>query len=272
VTTRVLVNGAADDAVAVNDRGFQYGDGLFETVAVRDGMPLLWSRHLARLHRGAERLGLALPDAAVLTREAHALCHGLARAVLKLVISRGPGARGYRLPASPQPTRVLSVVDGPVTLDATDTATVRLCATRLSLQPALAGVKHLNRLEQVLARAEWGDDYSEGLMSDTAGNIIEGTASNVFLVADGVLCTPDVSQCGVAGVVRELVLERAPALGIRCLVQPITLDLLYRADEMFLTNSLIGVRPVTRLEQRTYAIGQITEDIRQTLKQIDAIV
>jgi 4-amino-4-deoxychorismate lyase len=270
---RMLVNGQPGDTVSANDRGFQYGDGLFETIAVRAGAPLLWERHLARLQRGARRLRLELPEAAVITEEAARLCRGSEHAVLKVIVTRGPGARGYRAPDDPRPTRVMHVGEWPYPLGVADAgAAVRICDTRLSSQPALAGLKHLNRLEQVLARTEWGDDFAEGLMLDFAGHVVDGTQSNVFAVIGDVLYTPDLSQCGVAGILREMLLERAAVLGIGCRVEPLPLDRLCNASEIFLTNSLFGVRPVTRLEQRTYAIGEITQILKKDLGRADATV
>lgn len=265
---RALVNGETIDFVSIQDRGFQYGDGLFETFAVRDGKPLLWERHLARLMLGAKRLQMALPDSALLQREALALCRGLDRAVLKLVITRGNSARGYRVTDNEPATRVLSVHDWPQRAESE--VAVRLCQTRLAINPALAGIKHLNRLEQVLARAEWGDEFAEGVVLDTAGQVIEATGSNIFIVKDSTLLTPDLRASGIAGVMRAMVLECAAARNISCEVTSLSVDALLSADEMFLTNSIIGIRSVKRFEQKTYAISEITQTLRQDLETAGA--
>ena len=272
MTPRILIDGQPADAISVQDRGFLYGDGLFETLAVRNGVALLWQRHMSRLQRGAERLHLPSPALATLEQEVSTLCQGVDRAVLKIIVTRGSGMRGYRPPAKTSPTRVLNLSEWPRELGPVDTGiALRVCRMRLSANPALAGLKHLNRLEQVLARAEWGDEYAEGIMLDVAGLVIEATAANVFAIERGVLYTPDLSQCGVAGVMRELVLERAAVLGIRCRIEPLPLERLYGADEVFLTNSLIGIRSVTRLEHRTYAIGETTQTLRKDLEEADAV-
>ena len=262
-----LVNGVATDTVSARDRGFQYGDGLFETIAVHRGTPLLWEQHAQRLLAGAVRLDMPAPETALLRAEADQLCRGVERGVLKIILTRGVSGRGYRPDASISATRVLSLSpwpDYPPSWGEEGVA-VRLCRTRLASQPRLAGLKHLNRLEQVLARAEWDDEYAEGLMQDESGNIIEGTMTNVFLVEEGTLCTPEVTRCGVEGVMRGAVLEQARCLGIACRVGPVTATQLEHADELFLTNSLIGLWPVRRIENRSYTIGQTTRKIQQAI-------
>lgn len=269
----VLVNGVAVDTVSVRDRGFQYGDGLFETIAVHRGVSLLWERHVQRLRAGALRLGMSPPEPALLRAEADQLCRGIERGVLKIILTRGIATRGYRSETSATPTRVLSLSPWPEHPSSWSVAGVaaRLCQTRLAAQPRLAGLKHLNRLEQVLARAEWGDDYAEGLMLDESGNLIEGTATNVFLVEAGALHTPEVLRCGVEGIMRAAVLELATGLGIACRVGLVTPIQLERADEVFLTNSLIGLWPVQRIDHRSYTIGQTTRKIQQALRDAGCI-
>ena len=183
----VLVNGVAVDTVSARDRGFQYGDGLFETIAVSRGTPLLWERHAQRLLAGAVRLDMPPPETALLRAETDRLCRGVERGVLKIIFTRGISGRGYRPDASTSTTRALSLSpwpDYPPSWSG-EGVVVRLCQTRLASQPRLAGLKHLNRLEQVLARAEWDDEYAEGLMQDESGNIVEGTMTNIFLVEGG---------------------------------------------------------------------------------------
>ncbi|MEK7261447.1 MAG: aminodeoxychorismate lyase, partial [Pseudomonadota bacterium] len=161
----VLVNGVAVDTVSARDRGFQYGDGLFETIAVSRGTPLLWERHAQRLLAGAVRLDMPPPETALLRAETDRLCRGVERGVLKIIFTRGISGRGYRPDASASTTRALSLSpwpDYPPSWSG-EGVVVRLCQTRLASQPRLAGLKHLNRLEQVLARAEWDDEYAEGL-------------------------------------------------------------------------------------------------------------
>ncbi len=270
---KILINGSETDRLDALDRGLHYGDGLFETLRIRAGRPRLWSAHVARLAHGCERLGLPLPAEALLRDEADQLCGGMADGVLKIVLTRGPGGRGYRPPHDVAPTRLLAVFPAPVHAPeyATQGVAVRLCDTRLGHSPALAGLKHLNRLEQVLARAEWDDpDIAEGLMQDIEGNIIEGTMSNLFVVQGERLRTPALSRCGVAGVMRAQVMAAAAAQGIAVEEGRLGLKELAAADELFLTNSVIGLWPVRRFEGNDYAApGPLTARLAAAVEAAD---
>lgn len=265
----ILINGEPVASISALDRGLHYGDGLFETLAISNGMPVHWERHLQRLLQACDRLGFAAPDTAALTREAQHLCAGQARAVLKLIITRGVGGRGYRPAPAAQPTRIMTRYpwpDHPVA-NVREGVVVRFCSTRLGTNPALAGMKHLNRLEQVMARAEWTDaTIGEGLMCDQTDHVIEGTMSNLFLVSNGQLITPELSQCGVAGITRGLIIEWAVQQGMRCDVRPVSRDELFSADELFLCNSIIGVWPVRALEAQRYVPGVTTRALIQALE------
>lgn len=267
-----MVNGRFQDWVGSSDRGFHYGDGVFTSAAVRSGRALLLDRHLARLARDCDQLSIPFPGTATLTEEAHRLCQARIEGVLKIQVTRGPGGRGYRLPDSPMPTRVLSLHPVP-RYDSRlceDGVSVRICDHRLGWNTALAGVKHMNRLEQILARAEWDDDSpEEGLMLDQDGSVVEGTMSNVFLVRRHRLITPLLDRCGVAGVMRGLLLEIASRLGIpveQRRVKPSEFD---DTDEMFLTNAVIGLWPVRRIETIELAVGPLT---RRLVGAVDEIL
>ena len=270
-----LINGEPGDRVSIQDRGFQYGDGLFETLAVSQGKPLLWERHMRRLFAGAARLGITPPGEAVLRAEASRLCQGVERAVLKIVLTRGASGRGYAVHQAMSPTRVISLLSWPDYPEshAINGVNVRVCRTTLSRNSRLAGIKHLNRLEQVLARAEWRDEYAEGLMLDESGLVIEATTSNLFLIHNGVLLTPDLSACGVEGVMRGWVLEQAAMLSLPCRITTVTQDDVFRAEEIFLTNSLFGLWPVKKLdwstlerESKEYPVGKITQTIQKVVR------
>ena len=267
----ILVDGTESDTLDVRDRGLQYGDGLFETLAVRDGEPRRWAYHLERLQAGCRRLAIPAPTETNLTDEAERCCTGVERGVLKVLVTRGSGGRGYRPPAEPHPRRLLMAAPWPDYPDAHWTEGVRLryCDTPLGESPALAGLKHLNRLEQVLARAEWDDPaIAEGLMRDPAGRVVDGTQSNLFWVRDGVLHTPALMRCGVSGVARRLVLEHAEVHGIPFSVDdetyPADLD---AADELFVTNSVIGLWPVRELAGRTYRPGPLAQRMAAALDE-----
>lgn len=265
---RILVNGCERDSIPAGDRGLAYGDGLFETMAVKTGHPLHWERHMARLCRGADRLGIPVPIE-TLESETRNLCSGVGKGVLKLVLTRGAGGRGYRPPGDIEPTRILSLhprPDYPETWYA-EGVDIRICKTRLGLNPALAGFKHLNRLEQVLARAEWGTEFQEGLMLDTRGLVIEGTMSNLFLLRGDTLITPDISRCGVAGIARERLLEIAPRLGLEVQVRDVDADWLAAADALALTNSIIGLWPVRQLEGKIFRIPTMVRELMEAMRR-----
>lgn len=268
----ILVNGQPADHLPVTDRGLAYGDGLFETLAVRHGVALYWDRHMARLREGCARLGLPAPDIALLSREAHTLLASGEYAALKLILTRGSGPRGYRAPSNPQCTRILMGLDAsrPPPDWQTLGVDVRICRTRLSRNPTLAGIKHLNRLEQVLARAEWQDEFQEGIMLDTEGHVVEGTMSNLFMIRDGHLATPLLDQCGVAGITRARLMEMARGLGIpvrECLLREADLR---AAQGLFLTNTLIGLWPVRSLEGRALPVPTMVSDLQQALAEMTA--
>ena len=257
----VLVNGEPADCVPTSDRGLLYGDGVFETIAVHKGQLRHWDRHLQRLQTGCQRLGLTAVDGAQLAQECRSLIQQSQQAVVKIIITRGSGGRGYRVPGQSRPTRVIQLHDWPDHPASCSSSGIkaRICRTRLGQNSALAGIKHLNRLEQVLARQEWdAPDIVEGLMLDTGGNLVEGTMSNVFLVDDGLLVTPDLTLCGVAGIMRSRVLEFAELHSIAFSIQPVALDRLLQADEIFVCNSLIGIWPVTGIDEHTFQKGPVT--------------
>lgn len=268
----ILVNGQAADQISTADRGLLYGDGVFETLAVRDGQPLLWPQHLQRLAKSCARLAIPLQDTGTLLNEALLVCKGSARAVLKIIITRGPGGRGYRFDISEsRPTRIVALHPWPdYPVDArTGGVRVRVCATRLASNPLLAGMKHLNRLEQVLARNEWQDPLiAEGIMLDAAGHVIEGTASNVFWARDGVLHTPDLSECGVAGVMRDEIIVQSKKWSIPCVLAQINMENIMKAEEIFLCNSLIGIWPVRELQDVSFPIGPLTKRITTHLDRM----
>jgi 4-amino-4-deoxychorismate lyase len=258
------VDGQPADALSLKDRGLAYGDGLFETIAVRDGQPLLLERHLSRLADGCKRLAIAV-DHELIRNELLAYATALGDGVLKLILTRGDSLRGYAPDPAAQARRILQG-NPPAAYPAVHGEQgVRLfpCTTRLSIQPLLAGLKHLNRLEQVIARSEWQDtDHAEGLMLDQAGRVIEGVFSNLFLVRDGVLMTADLKRCGVEGVMRAELLFQAESLGIPTQITDITLEQLQWADEVFVCNSVYGVWPVHAYAALSWPVGPLTRKLQ----------
>jgi 4-amino-4-deoxychorismate lyase len=266
----VLVNGEPATTIDVMDRGLQYGDGLFETIAMRKGRPRLLAYHLERLAEGCNRLGIASPDAAVLGREI-AKTATAPDCVVKVIVTRGSSGRGYRPPTNAAPTRIVAAFPWPVLAGerTPDGARLRFCDTRLSSNTRLAGLKHLGRLEQVLARGEWDDeDIAEGLMLDEAGMLVCGTQSNLFVLAGEELLTPRVDRCGVAGVMRRAVLEWASRRGMAAREVAMRPQDLFAAAEVFVTNALIGALPVRELDGRVLGRGTIAVEFNRWLAQV----
>ncbi len=234
---------SVDLQVPFDDRGLAYGDGLFETVLLRDGVPMLWRYHTARLERGCQRLGIPLPCQAALD----ATWQGDPTAeleVLKLILTRGSGGLGYAQPDEVAP-RLLSrrTPFHPPVKRWQQGVTLRLCDLRLSRQPRLAGIKHLNRLENVLARQEWNDaSIAEGVLADSEGLVVEATSMNVFWQQAGQVLTPFLDQCGVAGTLRAALIDRGAVAQAT-----LSLDQLADVERLWVANSVQGVWPVTTL-------------------------
>ncbi len=265
-----LVNGLKSDQISIADRGLQYGDGLFETIAIVGGRPCLWDQHLTRLKIGCQQLGISPPDPERLLDELLSEIGSSPddRSIIKIIFTRGEGGRGYRPPEIQSPTRIVQNFcwsDNSVDLS-NNGAQTRLCTTRLGWNPQLAGIKHLNRLEQILARDEWSDpEIPEGIMLDQAENVIEGTQSNIFLMYKGRVITPDLSRCGVKGIVRDQLLGEAESLGIDTETREVTIDDLSRADGIYFSNSITGLWPVTVLDGKNYDCNAMPKKLRDTV-------
>ena len=240
------------------NRGLNYGDGLFETMRIHRGALPLWPRHLARLREGAARLGIALPDAGFIAARIAEVAAGVDAGVLKLLLTRGDGGRGYLPPADAEPVWLLSRHPLPAPQAG---MRVHVCETRLASQPVLAGIKHCNRLEQVLARAECeraGCD--EGLLRDAGGNAISATSANLLVLRGGRWLTPPVTDCGVAGVLRGWLLEQGLVD-----VATVSLDSVASADALALCNAVRGILPVLSLDARAWAPHPATAELQARL-------
>ena len=269
----VLIDGAAAGALSPLDRGVHFGDGVFETIACLRGRPRFLSLHLERLARGCRTLGFAPPAAERLRAEVEHLAGGHERSIVKLIATRGPATvRGYAVGGDARATRIAIRYPWPVEDPVLQQhgVSVRVAALRLGENPALAGLKHCNRLEQILARSEPQDAGSaEALLLSRSGRLVSGTMTNLFLV-DGPpdsprLRTPAIDLCGVAGVMRRVVLREAARAGIRateCELWPADLA---AATEVFLTNARVSIWPVARVEERTLAPGPVTRRLQSVL-------
>ena len=269
----IFVDGMADAAVRATDRGLAYGDGVFRTLLVRSGVAGQWRRQYAKLAADCASLRIRCPSPSALADELRDACDGSAEHVAKIIVTRGNGARGYAYADDLEPTRIV-IATPRVPYPAAYTAAgvrVRKCSMTLADQPALAGIKHLNRLENVLARAEWSDaDVAEGLLCDARGNAIGGTMTNVFIAKGGALATPALGRCGVAGVTRECVIDAARAHGVACEVRDVPWVELLAADEVILTNSLAGAWPVREIDGDMREPGPLARAIQSWLSADDS--
>ena len=266
---RILVDGQPALGIDALDRGLHYGDGLFETIACRSGHARFLGLHLQRLDEGCARLGIRLADLPGLGAQIRALAATAPACIIKLIVTRGSAtARGYGAHGDEQArTVVLQYPWG-----AEDPApweqgvAVRTADGRLGENPALAGLKHLNRLEQVLIRGEWTDPaIQEALVFSSSGWLVSGTMSNVFLVRDDRIMTPAITTAGIRGVMRRVVMREAQRGGLRVIEAALDAATLASAEEIFLTNARIGIWPVRALDGRSVAVGPLTRRLQQRL-------
>ncbi|NOR20166.1 MAG: aminodeoxychorismate lyase [Xanthomonadales bacterium] len=262
-----LVDGEISTLVSTTNRGLNYADGLFETLVVHHNRPRRWQAHMDRLGAGCERLGLIMPPQAILLREVQTVSAGTSELVVKIVLTRGGEARGYMPSEDKACVRIVSAHPYPKGIEELlrNGVDARVCNLRLAIQPALGGIKHLNRLEQVLASAELRDNgAAEGILMDREDHVICAIATNIFLVKEGRLLTPRLDRCGVRGVVRGQILA---AFGHRCEQRRILLDQFHEADEVFICNSVKGVVPITAIDEQRFEIGPVTREVQNQLLQ-----
>lgn len=268
--TAIWLNGAEAAALPLPDRGLDFGDGLFETLLLKDGLPLYSELHLERLQAGCRTL--MFPDCVDLVREqlqnvvAAIAARDWRWSAVRVTVTRGAGPRGYAPPEKAEPRIIIAAtrlqepsrrLPGPARLG--------LSSVRWPSQPLLAGLKHLNRLENVLAARECREGgYDEAVMLDQGERPISVVAGNLFAVCDGRLLTPPLQSCGIAGTRRNLIMERwAPALGLDVCEEFMSLDQLQGAQELFYSNSLLGLRAVASLGQRSWSDHPVCASLYQ---------
>ena len=270
------VDGVAGTSIPIDDRGLQYGDGIFETILVRKGIPRFLELHRERLRRGLARLGIPFTAEEGLNADiARAAALAPRLAILKIIITRGSSQRrGYGPAGNPVARRVVSLwPTTPLAREVVEQgASLRVAVMRMAESSPLAGVKHLNRLENVLAATELMNSPAtlDCLMLDVGERIVSGTSSNVFLVKSGELLTPPVNRVGIAGVMRAVVLREAPRLGITAREQELTLRDLRDAEGMFITNVRIGVVPVEGVREHLFGMTEIARKLRDHIEALDA--
>ncbi len=263
-----LVNGQQRNDLSTQDRGLSYGHGVFETVKVVAGEPILIDEHLQRLISSCQRL--KIPTDNLLQQLIADLDYlpYVDLGVVKIIVTAGVGGRGYQLPDDPRPSRIVQLFPFPHFPDNPSQQGIqaRWCDIQLSSVPTLAGIKHLNRLEQVLARAEWSDPHiREGILLGSDQFIAEGTMSNIFIVKDNTLKTPDLSRYGVEGIMRNHIIKLAKQSDLSVSVLPLTKNDLLDADEVFFCNSLIEIWPLRKIAQQSFEVGAVTRSLQKAL-------
>jgi 4-amino-4-deoxychorismate lyase len=266
-----VVNGDFNQRISPLDRGFAYGDGIFRTMLMRNGQPDHWPLHYQKLVADCAVIGIVCPSAELLMSDMQQLFSITENQleVAKIIVTRGEGERGYAPPAITNPTRVVIKSSMPQYAADKHTKGVSLhqCETRMADQNKLAGIKHLNRLENVLARMEWHDEtLFDGLMLDNKDNVIECTMSNIFARFDNLLVTPDLSICGVAGITRQRIIWLASLLNLKVEIRLLPFTQMAFADEVIICNSLYGALPVHKIGHKKWPIENLAKNIRDALK------
>jgi 4-amino-4-deoxychorismate lyase len=274
-----LINGSFDAAISPFDRGFAYGDGVFRTLVMREGVPESWPQHYQKLVADCAAINIVCPSAELLMSDLQQLfLPDDEVAVAKIIITRGEGNRGYTPPAITAPMRVVTKSVMPQYAEERFTEGVNLivCETRLAAQPLLAGIKSLNRLENVLARMEWNEHtfndiaIADGILLDNEDNVIECTAANIFARFGDMLITPSLTQCGIAGITRQRIIELAHTLSLKISVEKFNCEKLFSADEVIICSSLYGAFQVKTvqvktLQEKVIKTGALAANIRAAL-------
>jgi 4-amino-4-deoxychorismate lyase len=265
----VWVNGVRVEAdAAAGNRSFNYGDGCFTTMMTRFGQLVSWPYHDQRLKEATERLGISLSDWPAIERWARQAALADERAGIKVHISRGAGARGYGTQGSQDAVVTITTFAYPSHYAdwQRDGLVLGVCEQAMGHSPMLAGIKHNNRLEQVLLKREMeASGYVDGIACDINGCVIETTMANLFWIKNNTLFTPKLTQCGVAGTMRRQVMELAQSLSLPLTVGEHTLDQLLQADGVFITNALLGVAPVSKIKQHSYPLHPLIKQLQEKL-------
>jgi 4-amino-4-deoxychorismate lyase len=266
------IDGVAGSSVPVDDRGLHYGDGLFESILVRAGQPRFLEAHLVRLTLGLARLGIVFDALEALRADvARAAAQAPPLAVVKVIVTRGSAPRrGYAPQQGVAARRIVTLWRAIPAASLASGVALGIAHSRAATSSALAGLKHLNRLENVLAAAEIVEGEFDVIMVDLAHRVISGSSCNLFVVNAGRLATPHVDTAGVAGVMRGIVLREAPRLGIGCELRDLTLEDVTNADEVFVTNARVGVVPVSRVGEHPTRMTDLALKLRAHVESLDA--
>ncbi|MDR9826169.1 aminodeoxychorismate lyase [Vibrio sp. FNV 38] len=266
----VWVNGELSNSISLSDRSFQYGDGTFTTALVRNAKVVRWNEHRARLIEAAGRLSITPPDwSQVEIWLQHAIASVQPEDLfgIKILISRGSGGRGYSPCGCHEPVVVISYFSYPTHYADWHSGGVELgiCQRQLGLVPMLAGIKHNNRLEQVLLKTEMDEKgFVDGLVKDMEGYVCETTMANLIWRRDDVLFSPRIDRAGVDGITYQIALNHAKTLGFKTVNGRFTIEDLLEADEVLMTNAVLGIAPVRKIEHHTFSFTNLAEELRKS--------
>ena len=264
----MLINGIPTETLSARDRGLAYGDGHFTTMQVLDGRVIWWPQHLARLQHASARLGFAELPWDLLTEEVAQLAAGQTQAVAKIVLTRGSGGRGYDGAGCQSPTRIVSLAEYPAHYPEwrQQGIEVLVCQQRLGDAPMLAGLKTLGRLEQVLLKSELAArGRVEGIVLNSRGFLVEGVSANLFWRRGKTVFTPDLTHGGIDGIMRRSVMVMLKQMGIELRVVEAPLESLWQAEEVWLTNTLMGIVPVTGIGDHQYPSPVLIRRLQERL-------
>lgn len=271
-----LINNKFTEKLSIMDRGFSYGDGFFETMIWENlggnVKPILkvqyWERHIQRIKDGCKLMQIQFPDYSILLNQRNKILvrsfnSGMKSGILKLIITRGLGGRGYKFESNMKSTLAFLSFKKTKQPEIFYKRGIDLtyCKTKLSVNDRLSGLKHLNRLDSVLARSEWDDEYFDGVFLDIDDNLIEGTMTNIFFIKKDILITPPIVGAGISGIIRKVVMENAKLFFKKILVKKINKKFIDDFDQMFVTNSVIKVLPVRSLNKKKFKICENVKNL-----------
>lgn len=269
------VNGEQQQTIALGDRSFQYGDGCFTTMLVVAGQIQYWRYHQQRLENCLNALAIQHPDWVSVKQWLEIAIESVPSTVvksgIKLHISRGVGGRGYSTGGFSTPNITISTFDFPAHYEEWQRNGIALgvCETRLGLNPLLAGHKHNNRLEQILTKSELeSHGFADGVVLDLNGHITETSMANLFWLKEGTLFTPKLDLAGVAGVMRRHTIALADEAGTTVKQGYYTMPELLAADEVFITNSILGIAPVCAIGGQKFPLGIITQSLQERVLSV----
>lgn len=267
----MLVNGLPSDSVSISDRGLLYGDGVFETILCEGGRPILLAGHTQRLENGCKRLGLPKQDLPTILSDIREVAKQ-DDCIVKVIITRGVQSRGYSYDQQDDTSaRIVSRNALPkIPLDNYQRGIhLKKCEYLLPENTQLAGIKHLNRLDQVIARSEWESSFQEGVMLASDSRVVEGTMTNIFIEIDRKWVTPILDRSGIKGVMRQWIMRNSYLADIECVEKDIQLSEFKNANAIFVCNSVIGIWPVVEFEGQTY---QVSDHVRNIMQQANSTI